>query len=101
MNIEGIEIDTGLPPLPGISNLGGSGSSQTSSQTQATSGASSEPSMASKLASFALFGGIPIQRVVVLVLGLLFIAAGIFAFKPVRETIVTTAKTGAKAAAAA
>lgn len=45
--------------------------------------------------------GITVQRVVMLIVGLLLIAAGIFSFKPVRETVIETAKTGAKAAAAA
>lgn len=39
-----------------------------------------------------------IQSIVVIVVGLLFIAAGIFAFKEVRQTVITTGKTAAKVA---
>lgn len=39
-----------------------------------------------------------IQSIVVIILGLLFIAAGIFAFKEVRQTVITTGKTAAKVA---
>ena len=39
------------------------------------------------------------QRAVTVIIGLILIGAGVFMFKPVRETIVTTAKTAAKAAA--
>lgn len=35
------------------------------------------------------------------IIGLLLIVAGIFLFRPVRETVITAAKTGAKVAAAA
>jgi hypothetical protein len=48
-----------------------------------------------------LLFGMPTQRIVLIALGLLLIAAGIFAFRPVRETVIETAKTGAKAAAVA
>lgn len=39
-----------------------------------------------------------LQSIVVIILGLLLIAAGIFAFKEVRQTVITTGKTAAKVA---
>jgi len=42
-----------------------------------------------------------IQSIVFILLGLLLIAAGIFTFREVRQTVVSTAKTAAKVAAVA
>lgn len=39
-----------------------------------------------------------LQSIVVIIVGLLFVAAGIFAFKEVRQTVITTGKTAAKVA---
>jgi hypothetical protein len=39
-------------------------------------------------------------RVIAILLGLLLVAAAIFSFRPVRETVVTTGKAAAKIAAA-
>jgi len=59
------------------------------------------PTVASPTGSgLASFLGIPSTTDLVGgILGLMLIAAGIFTFKPVRETIVTAAKTAATAAA--
>lgn len=83
-----------LPPLPSISD---SQASVTPSPSVASTIASGISNAVTGGVSSALLGGLPIQRVVVIVLGLLLIAAGIFAFKPVRETVVTSAKAAAMA----
>lgn len=88
-----MEYDSTLSALPSLPSLLGGATAVPSSDAG--------PSMASKIASWALFGGVPIQRVVVVGLGFLLIAAGIFSFRPARELVVTSAKGAAKAAAAA
>lgn len=61
----------------------------------------------SKTAAAVLTGGatlgtkMTIQSIVFVLLGLLFLAGGIFAFREVRQTVIEGVKTGAKAAAAA
>lgn len=87
-----------LPSLPSFA-ASTANNSQPSSSVSDT--ASKVASAVVNGASSAMFGGMTIQRITVIVLGLLLIAAGIFAFKPVRETVVSTAKEGATAAALA
>jgi hypothetical protein len=55
----------------------------------------------SAVGTVASFFGLELGRVVAIVLGLICIAAGLMMFKPVRETVITTAKTAATAAKAA
>lgn len=43
-------------------------------------------------------GGFSISSIVTILVGILFLAAGIFSFKGARDTIITTAKTAAVAA---
>lgn len=87
-----------LPTLPDIT--GRSAYAPTSSGTSGSD-------IVSKTAAAVLTGGatigtkMTIQSIVFVLLGLLFIAGGIFAFREVREAVVTTTKTAAKAAAAA
>lgn len=96
-------LDEALPPLPGWPALGKPIKGPTD-----TSSAPKEIGNAALFgASGGLFGHLPgtdnfsIQSVVVILLGLLLIAAGIFSFREVRTQIITTVKTGAKAAAVA
>jgi hypothetical protein len=106
----------GLPELPALPDITGTHSYPTSTSAIAT------PAVASGSGTLipASVGGIPspdvlfpksgsdsgeepsvIRSIVFIILGLLFIAAGIFSFREVRQTVVTTAKTAAKAAVVA
>lgn len=87
-------------PTPSTAPASGSTPDNSSPLSGALAGAMKAATNALNPTSI-LFGGLTLQRVVFIILGLLLIAAGIFAFKPVRETVVTTAKEGAKAAAIA
>ncbi len=84
----------GLPSLATLPSIMPSPSPATNS-----SGDSVASKIISSVASNLVFGGIPVQRAVIILLGFLLIAAGIFAFRPVRETVISTAKAGATAAA--
>lgn len=48
---------------------------------------------------FNIFFGWTGEQFVTVLIGVILIAAGVFMFKPVRETVVTAGKTAAKAAA--
>ena len=83
-----------LPALPDITGNSANPKTPAASSDSGTS-------IISKAASIAFLGGMSVQSVVFIALGLLLIAAGIFAFKEVRSASVTAVKVGAKAAAAA
>lgn len=56
---------------------------------------------ASVAAASTGFFGFNIERITTILVGLILIAAGVFLFKPVRETVITAGKVAGKAAAAA
>lgn len=95
----------GLPSLPALGSFipaGGSSSDTPHDDSGPSIGSRVMGAIGDAATGGALSAsGLTVQRVVIVILGLLLIAAGIFAFKPVRETVVETAKTGAKAAAMA
>lgn len=87
--------------LPGLPSLSDSTANNSQTSASVTDTASKVAGAVINGASSAMFGGMTIQRITIIVLGLLLIAAGIFAFKPVHETVISTAKEGAAAAALA
>lgn len=94
---------TSLPPLPplgdnqspsGVPSVGRIVLGAVTGGLSNLPGVSEIPAMIGKSTG----ANFSIQSIVVIVLGLLFIAAGIFAFKEVRQTVVTTGKAAAKVA---
>ncbi len=96
-----------LPPIPALPSIPASNT--------VPAGPSANPAQATSLGADALnqavqgFGtksitsaifGLDVNRTIAIVLGLILIAGGIVLFRPVRDTIVETAKTAGKAAAA-
>lgn len=89
-----------LPQLPSLTDIGKAvgvspGPLLTGQTTPAPTG-----STGSSLGSKLLFGGLSLSQIVIILLGLLLIAAGIFSFDKTRELVVSGVKTGAKAVAA-
>lgn len=86
-----------LPPLPPLtaSDSGGGLSVGKIVLGTLTGGVSDIPALIGK----ATGTGFSLQSIVVIVVGLLLIAAGIFSFHEVRQTVIQTGKTAAKVAA--
>lgn len=84
-----------MNPLDSLTSLS-SLSSLSNSASTAASAASTAASAASSAASF--FGSRTLADWILILLGLLLIAAGIFSFDKVRETIIEAGKTAAVAA---
>lgn len=80
-----------LPILPDLPSL----------ETAATTVGKAAGSAASTVASYTLFGGIPLSNVVTIIVGLLLIGAGLFSMQKTRDVIVSTGAKAAKVAAAA
>lgn len=94
-----MSLTDSLPALPDIT-----GNHSYPASTSSTSGSGTVSGTVKSAIGNVVTGGLSgalglsVQSIVFIILGLLFIAAGIFAFREVRQTVVTTAKTTAKAA---
>lgn len=87
-----------LPPLPKVGDSVASGGAPSVGRIvlgTLTGGVSEIPAIIGK----ATGTNFSLQSIVAIILGLLFVAAGIFAFREVRTTVISTGKTAAKVAA--
>lgn len=82
-----------LAPLPNLAGLQSAGST-------AASAASAVASTAATVATGGLLGSGNLTKYVMILLGLLLIAAGIFSFDKTRELVVSATKTASEGAAA-
>lgn len=98
-------LPSSLMSLPSLDDLSSIGDSLSSAASTAASAAGSAASAAGSAVSTgvqkALFGGLTLSQIVIIVLGLLLIAAGIFSFDKTRELVVSAGKAAGKAAAVA
>lgn len=88
----------GLPPLPNLQPSTGDNTSPVSAPSVGKIALSVLTGGASDLIG-GTKNGFSLQSIVAIILGLLLIAAGIFSFREVRQTVISTGKTAVKAAA--
>jgi hypothetical protein len=90
LNTPGLPDISGAGPLPSGGLATAVGSAVASAASNALTGG---------LTSGLFTGGVGLERIVSIIIGLILIAGGIFLFRPVRDTVVQVGKTAAKAAA--